>query len=107
MMKTVLVNTALDLGTPGGHYSHAACVGNLVFLSGQLPVNAQGEKLSKQTFADALPRQRPVPVLWRVLDFLGQNPAPTWQEARLDEFWQLAREHWRPDAIPCQTVIRI
>ena len=70
-------------------------------------VNKQGEKLSKQTFAEPLPRTRPVEVLWRVLVFLGQAPPRAWQEARLDEFWQIAREHWRVDAIPKSAAITV
>lgn len=70
-------------------------------------VNARGEKLSKQTFAEALPRHRPVPALWKALAFLGQNPERAWLEASLDEFWQVARTHWKPDKIPRQTTATV
>lgn len=43
----------VDPGTmaaPGGHYSHAACGGGLVFVSGQLPVTADGCKLAGAPF---------------------------------------------------------
>ena len=84
----------LGLPTPG--YTHLPAA-----------LNAQGEKLSKQTFAESLPRQRPVQALWRALAFLGQDPPRVWQEARLDEFWQVAREHWKVEKIPRQTAISI
>lgn len=77
------------LGLPAPVYTHLPAA-----------VNAQGEKLSKQTFAEPLPRTRPVEVLWRALAFLGQDPPRAWQEARLDEFWQVARQHWKVEAIP-------
>lgn len=70
-------------------------------------VNARGEKLSKQTFAEALPRHRPVPALWKALAFLGQNPERAWLEASLDEFWRVTRTHWKPDKIPRQTTATV
>ena len=70
-------------------------------------VNAQGEKLSKQTFAEPLPRTKPVAVLWRALAFLGQAPPRAWQEARLDEFWQMAGEQWKVDTIPKRVSITV
>lgn len=70
-------------------------------------INAHGEKLSKQTFAQALPRQSPVQVLYKALTFLGQNPERAWLELRLDEFWQVAREHWQLEKIPHQTTVTV
>lgn len=35
---------------PGGHYSHAAAGGGLVFVSGQLPIDASGRKLGDAPF---------------------------------------------------------
>ena len=82
------------LGLPTPAYTHLPAV-----------LNAQGEKLSKQTHAEALSRARPVDVLWRALDFLGQNPPQAWREARLDEFWQAARQRWKVSTIPRRTGI--
>ena len=42
--------SAEALGQPGGHYSHAACAGGLVFISGQLPITARGQRLSGEPF---------------------------------------------------------
>ncbi|WP_233802865.1 RidA family protein [Paraburkholderia sp. HP33-1] len=38
------------LAQPGGHYSHVAVANGFVFVSGQLPINAQGEKLADASF---------------------------------------------------------
>ncbi|WP_094779872.1 RidA family protein [Paraburkholderia ribeironis] len=38
------------LAKPGGHYSHVAVANGLVFVSGQLPINAQGDKLTDAPF---------------------------------------------------------
>jgi 2-iminobutanoate/2-iminopropanoate deaminase len=40
------------LSPPGGHYSHAVVAGGLVFVSGQLPITANGEKLADRPFDD-------------------------------------------------------
>ena len=40
------------LATPGGHYSHAVVANGFVFISGQLPIAADGTKLVDATFAD-------------------------------------------------------
>ena len=44
---------AIDPSTmarPGGHYSHAVVAGGLIFVSGQLPITAAGEKLNEASF---------------------------------------------------------
>jgi reactive intermediate/imine deaminase len=42
----------VGLATPGGHYSHAVVANGFVFVSGQLPIAADGTKLVDATFAD-------------------------------------------------------
>src|SRR5690349_12286781 len=37
---------------PAGHYSQACCYGNLVFVSGQLPINLEGKALSNKSFEE-------------------------------------------------------
>ena len=37
---------------PAGHYSQACCHGNLVFVSGQLPISPEGKVLSDKSFED-------------------------------------------------------
>lgn len=63
-------------------------------------VNARGEKLSKQTLAPALIPSDPVPQLFRVLRFLGQQPPPELQDACLQDFWQWAVKNWVVQNIP-------
>ena len=38
------------LPTPGGHYSHVVVANGFVFVSGQLPITASGEKLADRPF---------------------------------------------------------
>ena len=85
--RQIYLQRCLDLPTP--RYLH-------------LPValNAQGEKLSKQTGAPAIDGQRPVPALWAALAFLGQSPPPELAMASLATLWQWAQEHWRTATLP-------
>lgn len=38
------------MARPGGHYSHAAVGGGLVFIAGQLPITPEGERLTDAAF---------------------------------------------------------
>ena len=40
------------VSSPGGHYSHAVVANGMVYVSGQLPVSATGEKLVDASFDD-------------------------------------------------------
>ncbi len=40
------------LATPGGHYSHVTVANGFVFVSGQLPIAADGTRLTDSSFAD-------------------------------------------------------
>ena len=40
------------LAPPGGHYSHAVVAQGLVFVAGQLPIDASGRKLTDARFED-------------------------------------------------------
>jgi glutamyl-Q tRNA(Asp) synthetase len=77
------------LGLPRPSYLHLPVV-----------VDHRGEKLSKQTLAQAVDVSRPVPVLVEVLTFLGQEPPQQLADAALEDFWQWAVAHWRPERIP-------
>ncbi len=70
-----------------------------------IAVNDQGQKLSKQSRAPALPIDNPRPLLIKTLQFLNQMPPEALQEATLDEFWQWAIQHWQLDKIPKQHTI--
>ena len=43
-------NNPTTLAKPGGHYSHVAVANGFVFVSGQLPINPQGDKLNDAPF---------------------------------------------------------
>lgn len=47
---TIKYITPNTLAKPGGHYSHGVKVGGLLFISGQLPIDAQGNKLNEASF---------------------------------------------------------
>lgn len=77
------------LGLPTPRYAHLP-----------VAINANGEKLSKQTLARAIPAEQAVPELLRALTFLGQNPSPALQRADVQQVWAWATAHWRRDRIP-------
>ncbi|MEW5943953.1 MAG: tRNA glutamyl-Q(34) synthetase GluQRS [Pseudomonadota bacterium] len=77
------------LGLPTPSYLHLPVV-----------VNEEGEKLSKQTLAPAVGGANPVPLLARVLAFLGQQPPAELTEADPDSFWRWAVANWRTEKIP-------
>lgn len=70
------------------------------YLHTPLAVDAQGTKLSKQTFATALDSQEKIALLFKALDFLGQRPEKALLSATIDEFWQWAIAHWQVRNIP-------
>lgn len=63
-------------------------------------INAQGEKLSKQTRARALDQRHPVPALLAALRFLGQQPPPALNGGSLRDVWTWALGHWQHQRIP-------
>ncbi|MCV6610178.1 MAG: tRNA glutamyl-Q(34) synthetase GluQRS [Amphritea sp.] len=67
--------------------------------------NAEGQKLSKQTFARALDDEKPVPQLVAALDFLGQQPPQDLLLSSVDECLKWAVSHWDINKIPPQTAI--
>ncbi|MBS1186080.1 MAG: putative glutamyl-tRNA synthetase-related protein [Burkholderiaceae bacterium] len=84
------------LGVPTPQYVHLP-----------VAVNAAGEKLSKQTMAAPLDDEKPVPALWRALDFLGQSPPAALEQASLHEFWEWATIHWSLAKVPKTRTIAI
>ena len=83
----IYLQQLLGLPTPG--YMHLPAA-----------VNVQGEKLSKQTFARALPRATPVVLLRQAMDFLGQGPLPDAGACSLASFWSAAMAAWDEKRIP-------
>lgn len=62
-------------------------------------VNAQGEKLSKQTGASTIGNESPVPLLCRVMSFLGHD-IPAKDFADVESFWRFAIDTWDPRRVP-------
>ncbi len=85
--RQIVLQQLLGLSTPD--YCHLPVV-----------LNEQGQKLSKQTFAQPLSANNPLPALWLGLSFLGQQPPAELQEGELDSLWHWAIAHWNSAAIP-------
>jgi len=79
--RQIYLQRLLKLPTP--NYAHVPIV-----------LNAQGEKLSKQTLAQPLNAKNPVPTLWQALDFLGQHPPTALRDESLETLWDWAKTHW-------------
>ncbi len=74
-----------QLGYPTPRYAHVPIV-----------VNAEGQKLGKQQYAEAVDGTRPGPVLFRTLQRLRQQPEPGLAQAPPAEILAWATENWRP-----------
>jgi glutamyl-Q tRNA(Asp) synthetase len=62
-------------------------------------VNAQGEKLSKQTLAPAISTDHAVATLISALDFLQQQPPAELRQGSVEEVLGWARENWQPERL--------
>ncbi len=82
------------LGLPTPSYAHLPLV-----------TNALGQKLSKQTFAQALPERAHSRILSQALNMLGYAPPPTLMDAPPTELLAWALAHWRIEAVPTQSTI--
>lgn len=65
-----------------------------------LVLNAQGEKLSKQTHAAPVVNSDPVSQLIMAMRFLGQRPPAELTEGDIASFWKWGTENWKPEMIP-------
>jgi glutamyl-Q tRNA(Asp) synthetase len=77
------------LGLPRPRYVHLP-----------VAVNAQGEKLSKQTLAQPVNSARPLPALVAALSFLGQQPPRGLAQATVGELWSWALRNWDLARVP-------
>ena len=68
-----------------------------VYLHLPIAVNAQGEKLSKQTLASAISTDDAVATLIAVLEFLRQQPPAELRQGRVGEVLEWAVENWQPE----------
>jgi glutamyl-Q tRNA(Asp) synthetase len=76
------------LGLPTPRYLHLPAA-----------VNADGEKLSKQTLAPPVDARDPLPALVQVMEFLGQAPPQQLRRATVAEFWKWALANWKTERI--------
>lgn len=85
------------------------CLGYPAVTYAHLPVaaNAAGEKLSKQTQAQALCVERAAAGLVDALRFLGQSVPDELARAPVATVWSWAREQWSFDAMPRQPLIAL
>lgn len=85
--RHLFLQRLLQLPTP--HYAHLPVL-----------VNAQGQKLSKQTFATPIPLENPVPWLFECLRALGQQPPDDLRQASRDELLDWGIHHWSRQQVP-------
>lgn len=64
--------------------------------------NQAGEKLSKQTEAEALSIDNASQMLTQALNFLGLSPPEELCHASLSSIWQWGYEHWQLEKVPGQ-----
>lgn len=71
-----------------------------------LPVleNLNGDKLSKQTGAQAISQAHPPALLLRLLAILGQKPPPELSDGSLDEILGWAITHWNINNLPLNNI---
>jgi glutamyl-Q tRNA(Asp) synthetase len=77
------------LAYPTPHYAHVP-----------VAVNANGEKLSKQTLAKAIKPEAAPSLVFEALNFLGQQPPEEMKNATLDEVWRWAIANWELSNVP-------
>jgi glutamyl-Q tRNA(Asp) synthetase len=91
--KQIYLHQQLGFKLP--HYLHLPVI-----------VDAEGQKLSKQTLAAPVNTQNPSHTIWRLLNMLGQNPPINLQETSITEQIQWAIAHWQPQALKKIRAIR-
>lgn len=77
------------LGFDQPHYAHVPIV-----------VNNAGEKLSKQTLAEAIHQENAPALIVKTLQFLGQNPPDELANQSIAEVWAWVFNHWDLHKIP-------
>ena len=99
------------LARPGGHYSHVAIAHGLVFVSGQLPIDAGGRKLAESPFEAQA--EQALANLRAALAGAGSDVAKLLQVRVyiVDvEHWTSFNEiyaRWAGDARPARTVVPV
>ena len=82
------------LNLPHPHYTHLPVI-----------VNQEGQKLSKQTFAEPVPLTDPWPYLLNCLRALGQSPPDSLRGASATAILEWSCEHWQMQRVPHQPSI--
>jgi glutamyl-Q tRNA(Asp) synthetase len=82
------------------HLQHLLGVPTPVYAHLPIAVNAQGQKLSKQTLAQPVDRDRIAESLVLALRFLGQEPPAGLEAEGVNEIWRWARTNWRLEHVP-------
>lgn len=72
-----------------------------------LATNNAGEKLSKQTLAEAITINNASALIFDALEFLGQQPPATIKNATLGEMWHWAIENWQILHVPKDRQIKV
>jgi len=83
------------LGYPSPRYAHVPII-----------TNTQGQKLSKQTLAQAIEAKDAPSLLFEVLTLLNQAPPATLKDATSAEILHWATTHWQIVALPKQAIMR-
>lgn len=65
-----------------------------------IAVNNAGEKLSKQTLAEPICKENAPALLYKTLQFLGQNPPVELASSTVQEAWDWTFKHWDLNKIP-------
>lgn len=85
--RQIYIQQLLQLPTP--RYSHLP-----------LAVNAQRQKLSKQSYAKAIDARQATKLLCDALSFLGQSPEQGLETEALNSVWTWAISHWQISKVP-------
>ncbi len=89
--RQMLLQQALGHTTP--HYAHVPII-----------TNTQGQKLSKQTFAQAIEAKNAAGLLFEVLTLLNQQPQKNLKHASNTDILDWGSENWQISTLPKQAV---
>ncbi|HEU0233882.1 MAG TPA: tRNA glutamyl-Q(34) synthetase GluQRS [Gallionella sp.] len=76
-----------------------------IYMHLPIAVNAQGEKLSKQTLAPAITTDDVIATLMEVLEFMRQQPPAELQQGNVEEILKWAVVNWQPEVLVGQSHI--
>lgn len=82
------------------HVQHSLNLTSPKYCHLPIAVNKAGQKLSKQSYAEAIKAEESVALLYKTLKFLGQMPSLELREGSQKDIWSWAKTHWRLDLVP-------